>query len=162
MSIRIPPRGTRGAWMPRGRLFMAITKPFFKREIARLEDPAATKQKLFMGFPAGVVTTVGSRTGREHKHVLGVFPDGNDAWLLIASNGGAQAHPHWFINIAKNPDKVWLQIAGRPQLRVNVESLQGKEREEAYSRVAAVGRTYAGYPKKTDREIPVLRLTPAQ
>ena len=159
MSIRIPPRGTRGAWMPSGRFFKAVTKPFFKREIARLQDPAATKQKLFMGFPAGVVTTVGSMTGREHKHVLGVFPDGDDAWLLIASNGGAQAHPHWFINIAKNPDKVWLQIAGRPQLRVNVESLQGKEREEAYSRVAAVGRTYAGYPKKTDREIPVLRLT---
>ena len=161
MSIRVPPRGTYGAWMPSGRLFRAVTKPFFNRELARLEDPAASEQKLFMGFPVGVVTTVGSRTGQEHKHVLGVFPDGQDVWLLIASNGGAQAHPHWFINIAKNPDKVWLQIAGR-RFRVNVESLQGKEREDAYARVAAVGRSYAGYPKKTDREIPVLRLTPAE
>jgi deazaflavin-dependent oxidoreductase (nitroreductase family) len=160
MSIRIPPRGTHGAWMPTGRFLRAVTRPFFNRELKRLEDPNATSQKLFMGFPVGVVTTIGSKTGNEHKHVLGVFPEGDNAWLLIASNGGAQAHPHWFINIAKNPDKVWLQVANK-RFRVNVESLQGKERDDAYERVAAVGRTYRSYPKKTDREIPVLRLTPA-
>jgi len=159
MSIRIPPRGTRGAWMPT-RLLRIVGKPFMNRELKRLEDPAATKQKLFMGFPVGVVTTIGSKTGHEHKHVLGVFPDGENAWLLIASNGGAQAHPHWFINIAKNPDKVWLQVAGK-RFRVNVESLEGKARDDAYAAVAAVGRTYGGYPKKTDRVIPVLRVTPA-
>jgi len=93
--------------------------------------------------------------------VLGVFPEGENAWLLIASNGGAQAHPHWFFNIARNPDKVWLQV-GAKRFRVNVEELDGKEREDAYARVAAVGKTYGGYPKKTDREIPVLRLTPAE
>ena len=161
MSIRIPPRGTRGAWIPSGGFFRAVTKPFFNRELKRLEDPAATQQKLFMGFPVGVVTTIGCKTGHEHKHVLGVLPEGQNVWLIIASNGGAQAHPHWFINIAKNPDQVWLTVAGK-HFRVNVESLQGKEREDAYTRVAAVGRTYAGYPKKTDREIPVLRLTPSE
>jgi len=160
MSIRIPPRGTHGAWMPSGGFFRAVTKPFFNRELKRLEDPAASQQKLFMGFPVGVVTTVGSKTGQEHKSVLGVFPYGDNAWLLIASNGGAQAHPHWFINIAKNPDKVWLHVAGK-RFRVNVESLEGKERDDAYAAVAAVGRSYGGYPKKTDRVIPVLRVTPA-
>ena len=160
MSIRIPPNGTRGAWMPSGPVFRVLTKPFFNRELARLEDPKATEQGKFMGFPAGVLTTVGAKTGQERKQVLGVFPDGEKAWLLIASNGGAQAHPHWFINIAKNPDKVWLNVAGK-RFRVNVQSLEGKEREDAYARVAAVGRSYAGYPKKTDREIPVLRVTPA-
>ena len=160
-SIRIPPAGTRGAWMPSGPVFRTLTRPFFNRELKRLEDPAATDQKLFMGFPVAVVTTVGSKTGHEHKTVLGVFPDGKDTWLLIASNGGAQKHPHWFFNIAKNPDKVWLQVAGK-RFRVNVEELQGTAREDAYAKVAAVGKTYRGYPKKTDREIPVLRLTPAE
>ena len=147
--------------MPSGRLFRAVTKPWFNSELKRLEDPAATKQGLFMGFPVGVVTTIGSRTGQEHKHVLGVFPDGPNTWLLIASNGGAKNHPRWFFNIARNPEKVWLQVAGK-RLHVHVESLRGKEREDAYARVAAVGKTYGGYPKKTDREIPVLRLTPAE
>ncbi|TME99781.1 MAG: nitroreductase family deazaflavin-dependent oxidoreductase, partial [Chloroflexi bacterium] len=89
MSIRIPPNGTRGAWMPSGPVFRVLTKPFFNRELARLEDPKATEQGKFMGFPAGVLTTVGAKTGQERKQVLGVFPDGEKAWLLIASNGGA-------------------------------------------------------------------------
>ena len=147
--------------MPGGRLFRALTKPFLNREMKRLENPAANEQQLFMGFPVGVVTTVGARSGAEHKTVLGVFPEGDNAWLVIASKGGAATHPHWFFNIAKHPDKVWLTVAGK-RFRVNVESLEGNERDEAYARVAAVGKTYGGYPKKTDREIPVLRLTPAE
>jgi len=160
-EIRIPPRGTKGAWMPSGRVFKTVARPFFNREMKRLENPAATEQAKFMGFPIGVVTTVGAKTGEERKHVLGVFPDGRDAWLVIASNGGALSHPHWFVNIARNPDKVWLTVAGK-RIRVNVESLQGKERVDAYARVAAAAKNYAGYPTKTDREIPVLRLTPAE
>jgi hypothetical protein len=49
---------------------------------------------------------------------------------------------------------------GIRKLRVVPESLKGTERENAYARVVAVAPRYAGYPKKTDREIPVARLTP--
>src|SRR5579872_611408 len=107
-EIPIPPRGTKGAWMPSGRVFKTVTKPYFNRELKRLENPNATEQAKFMGFPVGVVTTVGAKSGAERKHVLGVFPDGRDTWLVIASNGGSPAHPHWFVNIARNPDQVWL------------------------------------------------------
>ncbi len=160
-EIRIPPSGTKGARMPSGPVFRAIAKPFMNRELRRLEDPAATEQKKFMGFPVGVVTTIGAKSGEERKQILGVFPDGHNAWLVIASKGGAATHPHWFVNIAKNPDRVWLTIAGK-RIRVTVESLQGKERADAYARVVAAAKNYAGYPTKTDREIPVLRLTPAE
>jgi len=51
---------------------------------------------------------------------------------------------------------------GKRKLRVNVESLQGAQREAAYGRVVAVAKNYGDYLKKTDREIPVLRLTPAE
>ncbi len=160
-DIPIPPRGTKGSQMPATRVLRVIAKPFLSRELRRLEDPAATEQKKFMGFPVAVVTTIGAKSGEERKQVLGVFPDGRNAWLIIASNSGARAHPHWFVNIAKNPDKVWLTVAGK-RIRVHVESLQGKERSDAYARVVAAAKNYAGYPTKTDREIPVLRLTPAE
>ncbi len=159
-DIPIPPRGTKGSRMPSTRVLRVIAKPFLSRELKRLEDPSATEQKKFMGFPVAVVTTVGAKSGEERKQVLGVFPDGHNAWLVIASNGGSSRHPHWFVNIAKNPDKVWLTVAGK-RMRVDVESLQGKEREDAYARVVAAAKNYAGYPTKTDREIPVLRLTAA-
>jgi deazaflavin-dependent oxidoreductase (nitroreductase family) len=114
-----------------------------------------------MGFPILVITTIGAKTGHERSHILGGFPDGHDAWLIVASKGGAADHPAWFHNIAKNPDQVWVQIGNR-RFRADVESLRGKEREDAYQRVVDVAPTYGGYLKKTDREIPVIRVTPAE
>jgi len=113
-----------------------------------------------MGFPTILLTTVGARSGVERTHVLGGFADGEDAWLIVASKGGAPTHPAWFINLAKNPDKVWIEVGNR-KLKVVPDSLRGSERVKAYARVAAVAPRYAEYEKKTDREIPVIRLTPA-
>ena len=158
--IRVPPSGTKGSRMPGGRLLMKLAKPFFNRQISNYRKVEGTEPAKFMGFPVVLLTTVGAKTGAEHTHVLGGFPDGQDAWLIIASKGGAATHPHWFHNIAKNPDKVWAQVGSR-KMRVNVESLQGAEREAAYGRVVAVAKNYGDYLTKTDREIPVLRVTPA-
>ena len=55
---------------------------------------------------------------------------------------------------------MWVQVGNR-KFRALCESLVGPEREQAYARVVAVAPVYAGYLKKTDREIPVLRVTPA-
>jgi len=44
---------------------------------------------------------------------------------------------------------------------VKAESPKGAKREEALARVAAIAPRYGGYQEKTDREIPVIRLTPA-
>ena len=63
-------------------------------------------------------------------------------------------------NIARNPEKVWIQVGNR-KFRASCESLVGAEREQAYARVVKVAPVYGGYLKKTDREIPVLRVTPA-
>jgi deazaflavin-dependent oxidoreductase (nitroreductase family) len=155
-NIDIPPKGTRGALMMD--FFFKLMKPFAGREVARYQKASGPEQKMFMGFPVLVLTTVGAKSGQERSTVLGGFPDGENAWLIIGSKGGSPDHPAWLYNIAKNPDKVWVQVGNR-KLKVNCESLTGKEREEAYARVASEAKPYAGYPKKTDREIPVLRLT---
>jgi hypothetical protein len=55
---------------------------------------------------------------------------------------------------------VWLEV-GRRKFRAHVQSLQGADRTAALERVAAVSPQYGRYQVKTDREIPVLRLTPA-
>jgi len=47
------------------------------------------------------------------------------------------------------------------ELKVKADSLKGKAREEALSRIAAIAPRYGEYQKKTDREIPIIRLTPA-
>src|SRR4029077_3652009 len=157
-KLHVPPRGTRGARLMD--IFGRLGKPFARREVARLQKIAGPEPGKFMGFPVVVLTTVGAKSGQERNCVLGGFPDGEDAWLLIASKGGSATHPAWFHNIVRNPDKVWVQVGNR-KFEARCESLTGKEREDAYARVANVAPQYAGYPKKTDREIPVLRITPA-
>jgi deazaflavin-dependent oxidoreductase (nitroreductase family) len=159
--IRIPPSGTRGQKMPPGiGLLMKVAKPLMDRQVSRIKNATGPEPPRMMGFPVVLLTTVGSKTGKEHTHVLGGFAEGADAWLVVASKGGAATHPAWFINLAKSPDKIWLQVGDR-KLAVEAESLQGAEREAALARVAAIAPRYGGYQVKTDREIPVVRLTPA-
>ena len=62
--------------------------------------------------------------------------------------------------LAKNPDKIWLEVGNR-EFKAAAELLKGKEREDALARIAATAPRYGEYQKKTDREIPVIRLTPA-
>jgi deazaflavin-dependent oxidoreductase (nitroreductase family) len=155
--LRIPPRGTRGASV--APLLFRLLKPLAGRQVDAYKRAATPEPQQFQGFPTILLTTIGARTGTERTHVLGGFREG-DAWLVLATNSGAATHPAWFINMAKNPDKVWLQVGNR-RMRVSVESLSGAEREQAYARVAALAPRYNSYLKKTDREIPVVRLTPA-
>jgi hypothetical protein len=48
---------------------------------------------------------------------------------------------------------------GSRKMKVRADSVTGQEREEAFRRISAVIRAYAGYQRKTDREIPVVHLT---
>ncbi len=146
--------------MPGGKFLMRLFKPLLGRQVTRIARSTSPEPPTMMGFPVVLLTTVGARTGKERTHVLGGFADGPDAWLIVASLGGAPTHPDWFYNIAKNPDKVWLQVGNR-KLKVAVQSLQGADRDQALAKVAAVAPRYGAYQKKTDREIPVLRCTPA-
>jgi deazaflavin-dependent oxidoreductase (nitroreductase family) len=159
-SIRIPPHGTKGTRIPGEKILMKVFKPLLDRQVVQLRQTTSPEPPNRMGFPVVLLTTVGAKTGQERTHVLGGFADGPEAWLIVASRGGAPTHPAWFHNISKNPDQVWLQVGNR-KFRAAVESLQGDAREKGLAKVAAVSARYGEYQKKTDREIPVLRLTPA-
>ena len=146
--------------MPGGAFLTRLVKPLMDMQISRYRRTAGPTPPQMMGFPVVLLTTVGAKTGKERTHVLGGFADGDNAWLVVASKGGAPTHPAWFINLAKNPDKVWIEVGNR-KLAVKAESLKGADREKALARVAAIAPRYGEYQKKTDREIPVIRLTPA-
>ena len=139
---------------------MKLLQPLMNLQISRYRKKAGPTPPLMMGFPTVLLTTIGAMTGEERTHVLGGFSDGDDAWLIIASKGGAATHPAWFINLAKRPDKVWLEVGNR-KLQVKPDLLHGAEREAAYAKVAAIAPQYGKYPKSTNREIPVIRLTPS-
>jgi deazaflavin-dependent oxidoreductase (nitroreductase family) len=111
-----------------------------------------------MGMDLLYLTTIGVKTGEKRLTPLARFPGGDGSWLVVASAAGAARHPAWYHNLAANPDQVWIEVGGRRQ-RVAVEQLKGEAREEAWQRVAASQPRYAGYQRKTDRVLPIIRLS---
>ena len=155
-QLEIPPRGKKGSGAAANRFFRLL-RPLMGMQISRYRKTAGAEPPRMFGFPVVLLTTRGARTGREITHMLGGFPDGDRRWLIVASKGGAPTHPHWYINLARHPDAVWLEVGNR-RMKVRPELLKGAEREDALARIAAASPRYGEYQKKTDREIPIVRL----
>jgi deazaflavin-dependent oxidoreductase (nitroreductase family) len=105
-----------------------------------------------------LLTTVGARSGEQRTASLRRFDDGDGRWLVVGSAGGTAKHPGWFHNLARNPDKVWMEV-GRDRYKVRPELLRGDERAGAWKRIVAEAPQFGGYEHKTDRDIPVIQLT---
>jgi len=159
VPIQATPNGTYGTKMPGGKWLQKLFEPMMKRGIESYRRSGGkNRMSTMMGFPVVLLTTKGAKSGQERTATLGGFADGDDTWLIVASKGGAADNPAWFNNMVKHPDDIWLEVGTR-KMKVRGDCLTGKEREEALGRVAAVSPRYAGYQKKTDREIPIVRLT---
>ena len=158
MSVEVTPRGTRGFQPPR------LPRPIMAAFTggALLAHRILGDRMRVMGRPLLLLHTVGARSGRTRTTMLGWFPDTTDrGWLVVASFAGAARHPAWFLNMARNPDRVWVEIGGA-KVRVRPESLGGADRADAWQRVVSLAPGYAGYQLKTDREIPIVMLTPIE
>ena len=157
-AIRITPRGTYGVRIPsRGPLpgFVNFGGKVLVWTYRRLGGLWSRP-----GFRMVLLTTKGARTRRTRTSPLGGFTDAKNAWLVVGSLGGAAHHPAWLFNMAKHPDDIWLEV-GRERFKVRAETLQGRERAVALSRIATIAPPYVNYQQKTDREIPIVRLTRA-
>jgi deazaflavin-dependent oxidoreductase (nitroreductase family) len=146
------PNGTRGARQPRGGRLM---RWFNSWTMSRVR-----KTGKMLGFDGLVLTTVGHRSGVERSTPLGCFPGGEGSFLIVASVAGAPKNPAWYYNIAAHPDKIQIEIAGR-KMAVTAEQLHGTEREQAWSQIATAAPPFERYQTKTDRQLPVIRLTPS-
>jgi len=146
--------------MPGGKLLQKVFEPLAKRHVGAYRKTGGTdRMSRMMKFPLILLTTKGATSGEERVVALGGFQEGDDAWLIVASKGGSKTHPAWLNNMIKHPDDIWLEV-GKRKIKVLAEALTGGAREEAYGRIAAEAPNYGDYPKKTDRVIPVIRLTP--
>lgn len=149
MTMEVPPSGSRGRRMPGGRILrggMRLVAGLYRATGGRASGHAL------------LLTTVGARSGEQRVANVRRFDEGDGQWLVVGSAGGAAKHPAWIHNLARNPDKVWVDV-GRDRYKVTPELLRGDERATAWERIVAEAPQFAGYPQQTDREIPVVRLT---
>ena len=153
MSFEKTPGGTHGARVPKAN---PVTRVIM-RGMTSWHRHSGDK---FQGMDLLYLTTTGAKTGQKRQTAVARFPDGEEAWLIAASAGGSAQNPAWYHNIAAHPDQVWAEFGGQ-QMRVTPVQLEGEAREQAWQRIKASQPRYAGYERKTDRPIPVIRLSRA-
>jgi deazaflavin-dependent oxidoreductase (nitroreductase family) len=154
MGLEKTPRGAYGARYPS---FGPLSR-FLSRMMIRQHRRSGNT---FQGMDLMYLTTTGAKSGQPRQTAVSYFPadgDDGDGWLIVASAGGAARNPAWYHNIAAHPDQVWIDVAGE-QVHVAVEQLDGDARAQAWSKITADQPRYAGYQQKTDRTLPVLKLT---
>lgn len=106
-----------------------------------------------------VLVTRGRKSGKPRSSPLLYFQfEGSSELIVVASNYGQDHHPAWYLNAAANPSVIVETESGRFAAEARIT--QGEERAALYDKVIAASPRYAGYRAGTDREIPVVALTP--
>lgn len=113
----------------------------------------------FMSMDVLILHTVGSRSDQPRETPVAWFAEGEDARLIVASGGGSR-HPDWFANLMAHPDQASIELPGRDAVPVTPHRLDGADRERAWQRIAAAQPRIAKYQSKSERQYPVVRLTP--
>lgn len=103
-----------------------------------------------------LLTTVGRKSGKPHTVPLLYLADG-DALVVIASWGGRPHHPEWYVNLQARPYAT-VQVVAR-RWKVRADTMGPEERGVWWPKIVQAHGTYADYQQRTDRRIPVVRLT---
>ena len=111
-----------------------------------------------VGMPVVVLETVGRKSGERRSVPLTAPVVDGDTVVLVASYGGDSRHPAWYWNLTANPDVAITMNGARREMTARTATAE--EKAELWPRITRAYKGYAGYQKRTDRDIPVVLLTP--
>ena len=110
------------------------------------------------GMPVLELTTKGRKSGQPRSVMLTSPWQDGDTVAIVASRGGDDQNPAWFLNLRDDPHvEVTMRGTKRP---MHARIADAEERARLWPLITADHENYAGYQTKTDREIPVVLLEP--
>ncbi len=110
-------------------------------------------------MPALELTTTGRKSGRPRTVIVTSPHQEGDTIAIVASKGGDENHPAWYHNLLDTPE-VEVSWKGEPAKPMTARVAEGEERDRLWATITDQFDNYAGYQRKTDREIPVVLLDP--
>jgi len=138
--------GESGLWKPTGRLHAWV----YRNTGGRIGHRAGHITNLLL-------TTTGRKSGEPRTVTLTYMADG-ERYVLVASNGGADRHPDWWLNLQKHK-RAQVQI-GSAIFPVEATAADATQRARLWPKLKAYNPFYAQYEQITDRRIPVVVLKP--
>jgi deazaflavin-dependent oxidoreductase (nitroreductase family) len=106
-------------------------------------------------IPTLLLTTVGRKSGRILTLPL-IFGRSGPNYVVVASSGGAPAHPAWYFNLQDKPE-VQVQVKAE-KFKALAHTADAEERARLWPMMVEIYAPYAKYQTKTDRQIPVVLL----
>ncbi|MYS21926.1 deazaflavin-dependent oxidoreductase, nitroreductase family [Streptomyces sp. DvalAA-14] len=131
-------------------------EPWVAEQARRYEESDGTEGTDFRGSPCLLLDYRGRVSGDWRRTVLIYGRDGDD-YLIVASKGGAPQHPKWFPSLQEHPE-VHLRVLGE-RFAARAEVLSAQEKARVWPHLVEVYPPYEDYQQKTDRDIPVIRLS---
>ena len=110
------------------------------------------------GVQTLLLTTRGRRSGKLRRTAL-IYGRSGDSYVVVASKGGAPEHPNWYRNLVEDPT-VQVQV-GPDKLTARARTATADEKPALWRTMTSIWPDYDNYQTKTDREIPVVVLDPA-
>ncbi|WP_067796623.1 nitroreductase family deazaflavin-dependent oxidoreductase [Actinomadura formosensis] len=128
---------------------------FGKEHVKRYQETDGAEGHAWQGTTALLLTTTGRKTGKERTTPL-IYQTEGDAYLVVASKGGADEPPLWYRNLQADP-AVKVQVKG-DKFTARARTATAAEKPALWRKMTAVWPDYDEYQKKTSREIPVVVL----
>lgn len=110
-------------------------------------------------MPVLELTTTGRKSGQKRSVMLTSPLQDGESIVVVASRGGDDQSPAWFLNLRDNPD-VEVALEGKPKQRMHAHIATPAERSRLWPLVTSDHKNYAGYQTRTAREIPLVLLRP--
>ena len=109
-------------------------------------------------IPTLLLTTTGRKSGEALTLPL-IYGSSGNSYVVIASKGGAPAHPAWYLNLQASPE-VGVQVKAK-RFNARARTATGAERTALWNKLVAIYSPYEKYQVFAgDREIPVVVLDP--
>jgi len=141
---------------------MSVTNERINRNQKIIDEFRANDGKVggrFEGKTLLLLHTTGAKTGKERVNPVAYVRDG-ERYVVIASKGGAPTNPGWYYNILAHP-RLTVE-AGTETFQVDAKVAEEPERTRLYNKMVELMPGFDDYRRKTERVIPVVKLTPVE
>ena len=130
-------------------------KLFGQEHVDRYEATDGAEGHDWEGTQTLLLTTTGRRSGERRTTPLIYAPYG-DAYTIVASKGGSDEPPAWYLNLSADPG-VEVQVKG-DRFKASARTAAAEEKAEIWPTMVSEWPAYDEYQRNTEREIPIVVL----
>ncbi|MGI8750308.1 MAG: nitroreductase family deazaflavin-dependent oxidoreductase [Thermoleophilaceae bacterium] len=128
---------------------------FGQEHVERYQATGGEEGHDWQGTTTLLLTTTGRKSGEQRTTPL-IYQEHEGNHLIVASKGGADEPPAWYLNLQESPDPT-VQVKD-DVFKAQARDADAGEKPEMWKKMTAAWPAYDEYQAKTDRQIPVVVL----